>query len=104
MLPLFSMASRCFSLARFGHAILNGPCQLFLPLQLHHRIVAGLTNRSVTCDFAGFNGAAAFLLPHGDVSAPERMEAEAGEVTAGFHRRDLERLPHPRVPHRLAAV
>ncbi len=58
-------------LSRLGHATLNCTSQRFLPVQLHNRIIARLTYRSVPCDFAGFNSAPAFLLPHCDVRAAE---------------------------------
>jgi len=60
-------------LSRLGDSILDCASQLFLPLELHHRVIAGLVHRRVARDFARFDGAPALLLPHRDVGPPERM-------------------------------
>jgi len=58
---------------------LDGARQFLLAFQLHHGVVAGLAERRVPGDFAGFDGAPAFLLPHCDVGASKRMQAEVRE-------------------------
>src|SRR6266436_4490634 len=75
-------------------ALLNRAGEFLLPFQLDHRIIACHAHRRVARDLAGFDGTPALLLTHRDVRAPERMQAEAKEVTADVNSSDLQGLPH----------
>jgi hypothetical protein len=59
---------------------------------------------AVAGDFGGFDGAAADLLPLGNVGAVEGVRAEPGEVAAFGSCGLVERVAHARVPKRLRRV
>jgi hypothetical protein len=69
----------------------NRPRQLILPLQLNLRVLAGNGQPEVAGDFAVLDGAAADLLPEGDVRAlagvqirrPQRRLCSSGSPQAG---------------------
>src|ERR1017187_181962 len=80
-------------IARFGDSTLDRAGQFFLAFQLDHGVIAGLAYRSVPCDFAGFDGAPANLLPPGDVGGPRRVRPKQTTSSSSAAAGPLPLLP-----------
>ena len=103
-------ARRLCRCLRFGFPFIRGVCkflldaarQFVLPFGRDEGVFAGHLQIAVAGDLRRLDGAAADLLPPGNVRAPERVRPEPREVAALGLRSLVERVANARVPERFS--